>query len=90
MSPHLLSPYAPPEPPEGTFYWDENRATRVINFVERFIVHTKSRHASQPFILAEWQKDEIIRPLYGTVAYDDQYDEWVRQYRIAWLEMARK
>lgn len=29
------------------------------------------------------QKDEIIPLLYGAVAYGDQYDEWVRQYRIA-------
>ncbi|MCG5459629.1 terminase large subunit [Micromonospora sp. PSH03] len=62
----------------------------MVRFIESYVVHTKGRHARAPFILAEWQKEEIIRPLYGTVAHDDQYDEWVRQYRIAWLEMARK
>lgn len=85
-----VSPYGPPDPGPGVFRFDARRAERVIRFIERFIVHTKGRHARQPFLLTGWQKDEIIRPLYGTVAYDDQYDEWVRQYRIAWLEMARK
>ncbi|MDG4826028.1 terminase large subunit [Asanoa sp. WMMD1127] len=85
-----LAPHGPTSPEAGLFRYDEKRAQRVINFIERFIVHTKGRHARAPFLLAAWQKDEIIRPLYATVAYDDQYDEWVRQYRIAWMEMARK
>lgn len=87
---YSLAPHAPAVPSEGTFRFDEKRAERVVRFIETFIVHTKGRHAGTPFILAPWQKDEIIRPLYGTVALDSQYDEWVRQYRIAWLEMARK
>lgn len=85
-----VSPYGPADPAPGLFRYDATRAERVVNFIERLIVHTKGRHAGMPFLLTEWQKEEIIRPLYGTVAFDDQYDEWVRQYRIAWLEMARK
>lgn len=85
-----LSPYGPPDPASGLFRWDESRATRVVRFIETCTVHTKGRYARVPFRLAEWQKEEIIRPLYGTVEYDAQYDEWVRQFRIAWLEMARK
>lgn len=85
-----ISPYGPVEPAPGLFRYDGTKADRVINFIERFVVHTKGRHAGKPFLLTEWQKDEIIRPLYGTVTLDDQYDEWVRQHRIAWLEMARK
>ena len=86
----MLNPYGPADHPETVFGWEESRALRVVSFIEKFIVHTKGRHARTPFILADWQKEEIIRPLYGTVAFDDQYNEWVRQYRIAWLEMARK
>lgn len=85
-----LAAHGPTSPPEDLFRFDERRAGRVVNFIEKFVVHTKGRHARTPFLLADWQKDEIIRPLYGTVSLDSQYDEWVRQYRIAWLEMARK
>lgn len=90
MSVPSLSPYGPVDPPWDLFRFDMSRAERVIRFIERFIVHTKGQHAHKPFILSEWQKDEIIRPLYGTVSFDDQNSAWVRQYNIAWLEMARK
>jgi phage terminase large subunit-like protein len=70
--------------------YDEAKAAHAVTFIERLIVHTKGRHAGHPFILDEWQKEEIVKPLFGTMMWDDQYNEHVRQYRIAWLEMARK
>lgn len=85
-----LAPHSPADPDPLFFRYDESRAERVVRFIETFIVHTKGRHARTPFILSEWQKNEIILPLYGTLSYDDQYHEWTRQYQIAWLEMARK
>jgi len=54
------------------------------------------------FVLEDWQKgsatkvgDEwnlsgIIRPLFGAVRWSPSDKQWVRQYNIAWLEMARK
>src|SRR5579884_734756 len=77
-------------PSTELFLYDETRAERAVAFFERVLVHTKGRHARKPFLLTDWQKDEIVRPLFGTVMYDGQLDEYVRQYRIAWLEMARK
>lgn len=53
-------------------------------------MHTTSRYARQPFTLTSWQRDEIIRPLFGTVHRDEELEEWVRRYRIAWIELARK
>jgi phage terminase large subunit-like protein len=84
------SPYGPTDPKPGFFYYDEAKANRAVQFIERLVVHTKGRHAGAPFILDEWQKNEIVKPLFGTMMRDDQYDEYVRQARIAWLEMARK
>jgi phage terminase large subunit-like protein len=86
----LLAPHAPDNAAPGTFLWDPTKADQVVNFFERVLVHTKGRHARTPFLLTDWQKHEIVRPLFGTLAYDEQYDEYVRQYRVAWLEMARK
>lgn len=74
----------------GTQRFDEDRADRVCRFFEQGLVHTKGRWARRPFILTPWQRDEIIRPLFGTVRYDDQLEEWVRQYTLAWIELARK
>lgn len=69
--------------------YDPGRAERVINFFQNVLVHTKGRWTRRPFILADWQRDDIIGPLFGTVRYDDQYSEWVRNYRVGWIEIGR-
>jgi len=69
---------------------DEARADRAQKFIERILVHTKGRHARTPFILEPWQRDDIIRPLMGTTMWDEQLGQWVRQYRLAWIELGRK
>lgn len=70
--------------------FDPARADRVQNWYEKVLVHTKGRFARAPFVLADFQRDDIIRPLFGTVRWDEQLQEWVRAYSIAWIEMARK
>jgi phage terminase large subunit-like protein len=88
--------------PEGAEF-SAKRAKRVINFIEKMVVHTKSKWARQPFILEDWQKgsvrkdpnglwvtDGIVAPLFGTVKYSEFWGQWVRQYNTAWIEMARK
>lgn len=88
--------------PEGGEF-SAKRARKVINFIEKMTVHTKSKWAKQPFILEEWQKgsakrdDEgkwelegIIAPLFGAVKYSEFWGQWVRQYNTAWVEMGRK
>lgn len=70
--------------------FDEDRADRAQRFFERLLTHTKGRWAGRPFILTDWQRDELVHPLFGTVRWDDENDEWVRLYRIAWIELARK
>ncbi len=89
-------------PPKGAEF-SAKRARRVINFIERMTVHTKSTWAREPFILEDWQKggakknDEgkwelegIIAPLFGTITYSEFWGQWVRQYNTAWIEMGRK
>lgn len=65
-------------------------ADLAVNFFERILVHTKGRYARSPFILADWQRDDIIRPIFGSARWDPQYEEWVRLYSEAWLELGRK
>lgn len=66
------------------------RAQRVVDVFARVLVHTKGRFARQPFILDDWQRDWIIWPLFGWVEWSDEYEQWVRTYGLAWLELARK
>lgn len=65
--------------------FSEDKAARAVNFFERILVHTKGEYAGKPFILTDWQRDKIIRPLFGTVNRDG-----TRQYRTAYISTARK
>jgi phage terminase large subunit-like protein len=66
------------------------RADHAQAFAQEICVHTKDRWARRPFILAAWQRDDIVRPLFGEVRWDDEAQCYVRRFRIAWIEIARK
>lgn len=66
------------------------RADHVCQFFEELLVHVKGKHARKRFRLADWQRDEILRPLFGRTVWSREHQEYVRQYRIAYIEMARK
>lgn len=66
------------------------RADHAQAFAEEICVHTKDRWARRPFVLADWQRDDIVRPLFGEVRFDDEAECYVRRFRIGWIELARK
>jgi phage terminase large subunit-like protein len=66
------------------------RVKHVVAFFAEILLHTKARWARSPFRLARWQVDQIIGPLFGTVVFSTEASRYVRRYRIAWLEIARK
>lgn len=71
-------------------HYCEPRADRVVAFFVELLVHTKGQWARQPFLPEGWQEDEIIRPLFGEVVWSTEWKRYVRRYRIAWIELARK
>jgi phage terminase large subunit-like protein len=86
----LLAPHAPADAPDDLWRYDTSRVERVRRFSAEVCKHTKGRYAGTPFVLSDWQLNEIVAPIFGTVRYDAQHSEWVRQYRLAWIEIARK
>jgi phage terminase large subunit-like protein len=66
------------------------RADKAQAFFEEILQHTKGRYARKKFLLAEWQRDGIIRPLFGKAVWSDEYQSYKRRYEIAWIEVARK
>jgi len=68
----------------------QTRVDHVVGFYRELLVHTKGQWARRPFILADWQINDIMAPLFGTVRWSDETKRYVRQYRIAWIEVARK
>ena len=67
----------------------EPRAAKVVGFIETICRHTKSVFARKPFILEDWQRDEIVRPIFGYVRYSAQWQCYVRTYTIAHIELGR-
>ena len=79
------------ECPEAGNHFCVPRADHVQAFFEEILVHTKGRnYARRKFILADWQRDEIIRPLFGRVDWSAEYETYRRRYEVAWVEVSRK
>ena len=68
----------------------EPRAAHVLAFFAELLVHTKGDWARRPFIPAGWERDEVLRPLFGTVEYDPGWGRYLRRYRELYLSTGRK
>ncbi len=68
------------------YYYDEEAAERAVQFIENFCTHVKGELAGKPFILEEWQKADIIRPLFGWKVEATG----LRKYRTCYVEIPRK
>jgi phage terminase large subunit-like protein len=62
------------------YTFDQARADRVADFVERFCVMSKGEWAGAPMKLLPWQRREIIEPIFGWV--DSQGRRRYRQAAI--------
>ena len=70
---------------KSKYIYDEKKATRAVKFIETFVTFTKGDYAGKPFILEKWQKEKIIKPLFGWVDKNG-----LRKYRTAYIEIPRK
>ncbi len=67
------------------YVWDETAADRAVRFIERNIKHWKAPHAGKPFILADWQREDVVKPLFGL-----KREDGTRLFREAYIQIARK
>ena len=67
------------------YYFDEASANRAVDFIEKFCTHVKGELGGKPFLLEDWQKNDIIRPLFGWKKADGR-----RKYRTCYVEIPRK
>lgn len=70
---------------DGEFWFDEDAADRAVGFFPRFLIHVKGEWAGRPFELDAWQREQIIRPLFGWKRNDG-----TRRYRTVYVEVPRK
>lgn len=68
------------------YEYDAEEADYVVEYIESVIKHTSGELAGKPFILEEWQKNEIIKPLFGWKNKKTGY----RKYRSAYIELPKK
>lgn len=67
------------------FWFDKRAADLAVAFFEKLLVHSKGEWVGTPFTLQPWQREDIIRPLFGWKRADG-----TRRYRTAYIEIPRK
>lgn len=70
----------------GKYFYDEKTADLVIDFIEKHIKHTKGPKSGEPFILEQWQKEDIICPLFGVKSVATG----LRRYKFGYFEIPKK
>lgn len=68
------------------YYYDKKAVFRAEGFIENFITHVKGEFAGQKIILENWQKEDIIRPMFGIKRKADG----LRRFRTVYVEIPRK
>jgi phage terminase large subunit-like protein len=68
------------------YYYDEKEAKRAVAFIETMIRHCKGDLAGKLLKLEEWQKTDIIEPLFGWKNKETN----LRKYRTCYVEIPRK
>jgi phage terminase large subunit-like protein len=70
----------------GDIVYDAEAANRAALFIESYIKHWKEPFAGKPFVLSEWQREEIVKPIFGY--------KWkatgLRVFREVYIQLARK
>ncbi len=67
------------------FHYDIKAADKVVNWIEKYCTHVNGELGGLPFILAPWQRELIIKPLFGWKREDGS-----RKYRRVFVFVARK
>ena len=65
--------------------FDPVLAQKAVNFFPKHLQHTKGIWNGRRFELLDWQRKDVIEPLFGTVKEDG-----ARQYKIVYVEVPKK
>ena len=68
------------------YFFDEKAAKFFVYAIESNLVHPKGPLSGQPFLLADWQKRDIILPLFGVKKRSDN----LRRYKFIYCEVPKK
>jgi len=65
--------------------FSDKRAQFVVKFFETFLRHSTGEWAGKPFTLLDWQRDDLVMPLFGWLREDG-----TRRFRRGYCEVAKK
>lgn len=82
---HLIRTKADEKAIADGCYFDPDAGKRVAEFFHRFLRHSKGKWAGKPFELLDWQRDEVISPLFGW-----RREDGTRRFRRAYVEIPKK
>ncbi len=68
------------------YYFDKKAAKRAVDWIEKYTTHVKGELATKPIILEDWQKKDIVEPIFGT---KDKLTG-LRRYSTVYIEIPRK
>lgn len=71
-------------------HYCQPRADHVVRFFSELLQHPKGTFARKRFVLTDWQRDDIIRPLFGETVWSVEHQSYRRRYEIAFIELGRK
>jgi phage terminase large subunit-like protein len=66
------------------YHFDQEAATKPTYFIEKYCKHLHGKVAGKPFLLADWQKSDIIEPAFG---WKDS--EGRRKHRFVYVELPK-
>ena len=69
--------------------FDERRGEHIADFFRTYLRHSKGEWAGQPFEMTDWQRREVIFPLFGWVK-EDERGRWCRRFRRSYAEIPKK
>lgn len=69
----------------GGYWFDEKAAQAAVDFFPQYLRLTSGEWAGKPFVLEDWQADDIIRPLFGWKRPDG-----MRRFRRCYVWVPRK
>ena len=70
---------------DGEFWYDQRTADKAAAFFPNHLVFTEGEWAGRPFVLEEWEEQDIVRPLFGWKRADG-----TRRFRRCFVWIARK
>src|SRR5579863_1661347 len=65
--------------------FSKQKAEHVVNFFAKFLRHSKGEWAGKPFELIDWQRDDLIMPLFGWIR-----PSGVRRFSKAFVFLPKK